>query len=158
MVPCLFGYLPGSLHGHVHSGQVNSWLRRTQRTRVPHANCKFFPQFSKKKKKNTTETDCSTSISTPSYTHPHPSFSTPPTVAAPAVCSLAWVVSLVSSHLLQVSIFGFHFFVHETNGITGQHYLAASSSGILWLGAGGIWLSAFVMVFLPVEMRNRQMF
>ncbi|WVR03640.1 hypothetical protein IAU60_000635 [Kwoniella sp. DSM 27419] len=40
----------------------------------------------------------------------------------------------------------------------GQHYLAAKSSGILWLGAGGIWLSAFVMIFLPVEMRNRQMF
>ncbi|OCF45107.1 hypothetical protein I317_00908 [Kwoniella heveanensis CBS 569] len=40
----------------------------------------------------------------------------------------------------------------------GQHYLAAGSSGILWLGAGGIWLSAFVMIFLPVEMRNRQMF
>ncbi|EME50060.1 hypothetical protein DOTSEDRAFT_68793 [Dothistroma septosporum NZE10] len=40
----------------------------------------------------------------------------------------------------------------------GQHYLATKSSGILWLGAGGIWLSAFMMVFLPVEMRNRQMF
>ena len=25
-------------------------------------------------------------------------------------------------------------------------------------GAGGIWFSAFVMCFLPVEMRNRQMF
>jgi hypothetical protein len=36
--------------------------------------------------------------------------------------------------------------------------LAANTSGILWLGAGGIWLSAFTMVFLPVEMRNRQMF
>ncbi|KAF2855899.1 sugar transporter-like protein [Plenodomus tracheiphilus IPT5] len=40
----------------------------------------------------------------------------------------------------------------------GAQYLAAESSGILWLGAGGIWLSALVMVFLPVEMRNRQMF
>lgn len=40
----------------------------------------------------------------------------------------------------------------------GAQYLAAQSSGILWLGAGGIWLSALVMVFLPVEMRNRQMF
>jgi hypothetical protein len=29
---------------------------------------------------------------------------------------------------------------------------------ILWLGAGGIWLSALMMVFLPVEMRKRQMF
>jgi len=33
-----------------------------------------------------------------------------------------------------------------------------STGGILWLGAGGIWLSALLMVFLPVEMRNRQMF
>jgi MFS family permease len=33
-----------------------------------------------------------------------------------------------------------------------------STGGILWLGAGGIWLSALMMVFLPVEMRNRQMF
>jgi len=40
----------------------------------------------------------------------------------------------------------------------GAHYLASSSAGILWLGAGGIWLSAVMMVFLPVEMRNRQMF
>lgn len=40
----------------------------------------------------------------------------------------------------------------------GEKYLASSSSGVLWLGAGGIWLSALVMVFLPVEMRNRQMF
>ncbi|KAL1601526.1 hypothetical protein SLS60_006441 [Paraconiothyrium brasiliense] len=40
----------------------------------------------------------------------------------------------------------------------GASYLADKSSGILWLGAGGIWLAAFVMVFLPVEMRNRQMF
>ncbi|ODN76288.1 hypothetical protein L202_06217 [Cryptococcus amylolentus CBS 6039] len=40
----------------------------------------------------------------------------------------------------------------------GQKYLASNSSGILWLGAGGIWLAAFVMIFLPVEMRNRQMF
>ncbi|ORY35314.1 major facilitator superfamily domain-containing protein [Naematelia encephala] len=40
----------------------------------------------------------------------------------------------------------------------GQHFIGTSSSGILWLGAGGIWLSSFVMIFLPVEMRNRQMF
>lgn len=40
----------------------------------------------------------------------------------------------------------------------GQKYLAENSSGILWLGAGGIWLSSFVMCFLPVEMRDRQMF
>ncbi|KAH7398568.1 sugar transporter-like protein [Pyrenochaeta sp. MPI-SDFR-AT-0127] len=40
----------------------------------------------------------------------------------------------------------------------GAQFLAEQSSGILWLGAGGIWLSALVMVFLPVEMRNRQMF
>ena len=40
----------------------------------------------------------------------------------------------------------------------GAQYLNAKSSGILWLGAGGIWLSALVMIFLPVEMRDRQMF
>jgi hypothetical protein len=40
----------------------------------------------------------------------------------------------------------------------GQKYLASGSSGILWLGAGGIWLSSFVMIFLPIEMRNRQMY
>lgn len=40
----------------------------------------------------------------------------------------------------------------------GEQYIGSKSSGILWLGAGGIWLAAFVMVFLPVEMRNRQMF
>lgn len=40
----------------------------------------------------------------------------------------------------------------------GQDFLADQSSGILWLGAGGIWLSAVVLCFLPVEMRDRQMF
>jgi hypothetical protein len=40
----------------------------------------------------------------------------------------------------------------------GAQLLADKSDGILWLGAGGIWLSAVVMVFLPVEMRDRQMF
>ncbi|KAI4725111.1 MFS general substrate transporter [Aureobasidium sp. EXF-10728] len=40
----------------------------------------------------------------------------------------------------------------------GASLLADQSSGILWLGAGGIWLSAITMVFLPVEMRDRQMF
>jgi hypothetical protein len=40
----------------------------------------------------------------------------------------------------------------------GEKYLGDGSGGILWLGAGGIWLSAFVMVFLPIEMRNRQMY
>ena len=40
----------------------------------------------------------------------------------------------------------------------GETYLGEKSAGILWLGAGGIWLAAFVMVFLPVEMKNRQMF
>jgi hypothetical protein len=40
----------------------------------------------------------------------------------------------------------------------GAQLLENASSGILWLGAGGIWLSALTMVFLPVEMRNRQMF
>ena len=39
----------------------------------------------------------------------------------------------------------------------GAEYLTGGS-GILWLGAGGIWLAAFSMVFLPVEMRDRQMF
>jgi hypothetical protein len=40
----------------------------------------------------------------------------------------------------------------------GAQLLADNSSGILWLGAGGIWLSALLMCFLPVEMKNRQMF
>jgi len=40
----------------------------------------------------------------------------------------------------------------------GAQYVVSNSAGVLWLGAGGIWLSAFVMVFLPVEMRKRQMF
>lgn len=42
---------------------------------------------------------------------------------------------------------------------TGEKYLGGmGSAGILWLGAGGIWLSSLVMIFLPVEMKNRQMF
>ncbi|KAJ5984600.1 hypothetical protein N7481_006699 [Penicillium waksmanii] len=40
----------------------------------------------------------------------------------------------------------------------GQKYIAEGRSGVLWLGAGGIWLSSFLMCFLPIEMRNRQMY
>ncbi|KAL5338422.1 major facilitator superfamily domain-containing protein [Aspergillus crustosus] len=40
----------------------------------------------------------------------------------------------------------------------GQKYIDQGRAGVLWLGAGGIWLSAILMVFLPVEMRNREMF
>lgn len=40
----------------------------------------------------------------------------------------------------------------------GAQLLADKSDGTLWLGPGGIWLSAVVMVLLPVEMRDRQMF
>ena len=50
------------------------------------------------------------------------------------------------------------FFFGKANISIGASYLASASSGILWLGAGGIWLSALVLVFLPVEMRNRQMY
>lgn len=49
-------------------------------------------------------------------------------------------------------------FGNKSNKSTGASYIADNSSGILWLGAGGIWLASFLMVFLPVEMRNRQMF
>ncbi|EPS25080.1 hypothetical protein POX_c03487 [Penicillium oxalicum] len=42
--------------------------------------------------------------------------------------------------------------------IAGQSLIAKGTSGVLWLGAGGIWLSAVLMCFLPVEMRSRQMF
>jgi hypothetical protein len=40
----------------------------------------------------------------------------------------------------------------------GEKYINEGRSGVLWLGAGGIWLSSFLMVFLPVEMRNREMY
>ena len=40
----------------------------------------------------------------------------------------------------------------------GQKYIAEGRSGVLWLGAGGIWFSAVFLCFLPIEMRNRQMY
>jgi hypothetical protein len=40
----------------------------------------------------------------------------------------------------------------------GAEYVTQNNAGVLWLGAGGIWLAGFAMVFLPVEMRNREMF
>jgi hypothetical protein len=91
--------------------------------------------------------------------HPLPNFSTHPIVAVRVVCYHAWVESLALSPLLQVSI-------HQPSVklsiklivSPGAHYVVSNSAGVLWLGAGGIWLSAFVMVFLPVEMRKRQMF
>jgi hypothetical protein len=30
-------------------------------------------------------------------------------------------------------------------------YVTENNVGVLWLGAGGIWLAVFVMVFLPVK-------
>lgn len=40
----------------------------------------------------------------------------------------------------------------------GQKYIEGGSAGVLWLGAGGIWVSAVFMCFLPIEMKNRQMY
>lgn len=40
----------------------------------------------------------------------------------------------------------------------GQKYIAEGRAGVLWLGAGGIWVSALLMCFLPIEMRNKQMY
>lgn len=40
----------------------------------------------------------------------------------------------------------------------GQKYIAQGRSGVLWLGAGGIWVASLVMCFLPIEMRNKQMY
>lgn len=40
----------------------------------------------------------------------------------------------------------------------GQKYIATGRAGVLWLGAGGIWVSALLMCFLPIEMRNKQMY
>lgn len=82
--------------------------------------------------------------------------STPLIEEVPAACCHALVVLLESLRLLQVSLS--QPILSPVLIFVGQHYLASSSSGILWLGAGGIWLSALMMVFLPVEMRNRQMF
>ncbi|OJJ05890.1 hypothetical protein ASPVEDRAFT_895235 [Aspergillus versicolor CBS 583.65] len=39
----------------------------------------------------------------------------------------------------------------------GQKYISEGGAGVLWLGAGGIWLAAFLLCFLPIEMRNKQM-
>jgi len=41
--------------------------------------------------------------------------------------------------------------------IAGQKYISEGAAGVLWLGAGGIWLAAFLLCFLPIEMRNKQM-
>lgn len=40
----------------------------------------------------------------------------------------------------------------------GQQYIAEGRAGVLWLGAGGIWVSALFLCFLPIEMRGRQMY
>jgi hypothetical protein len=39
-----------------------------------------------------------------------------------------------------------------------QKYVANESAGVLWLATGGIWLAMVVLVFLPIETRNRQAF
>ncbi len=91
--------------------------------------------------------------------HPLPSFSTHPTGVVRVVCCPAWVVSPALWPLLQVSIYWISSNVLiELTVSLGAQYVVSNSAGVLWLGAGGIWLSAFVMVFLPVEMRKRQMF
>ncbi|KAL5335171.1 major facilitator superfamily domain-containing protein [Aspergillus crustosus] len=40
----------------------------------------------------------------------------------------------------------------------GQKFIDEGRAGVLWLGAGGIWLAALLLCFLPIEMRNRQMY
>lgn len=40
----------------------------------------------------------------------------------------------------------------------GQRFIDSGTVGVLWLGAGGIWLSCVALCFLPIDMRNKQMF
>jgi hypothetical protein len=42
--------------------------------------------------------------------------------------------------------------------IAGQIFTAKGTAGVLWLGAGGIWVSALFMCSLTIQMRTRQMF
>lgn len=42
--------------------------------------------------------------------------------------------------------------------LAGQQFIEEGRDGVLWLGAGGIWFASFLMVFLPIEMRKRQMY
>jgi hypothetical protein len=42
--------------------------------------------------------------------------------------------------------------------IASQNFIAEGVSGVLWLGAGGIWVYALFTCFPPIEMRSRQMF
>lgn len=42
--------------------------------------------------------------------------------------------------------------------LAGQKYVNNGSEGVLWLGAGGIWFSCLMLIFLPVEMRKREMY
>lgn len=39
-----------------------------------------------------------------------------------------------------------------------QRYVENESAGVLWLATGGIWLAMLVLIFLPIETRNRQAF
>lgn len=98
------------------------------------------------------------STSTPCYTPVLQNYSTLPTVVVLLVCYLAWVVWLVLLHHLLVSGSPFQRKVLGLIIFSGAQYIGSNNAGILWLGAGGIWLSAFVMIFLPVEMRKRQMY
>lgn len=42
--------------------------------------------------------------------------------------------------------------------VAGQDLITKGTAGVLWLGAGGIWVSALFLCFLPIEMRTRQMY
>ena len=42
--------------------------------------------------------------------------------------------------------------------LAGQKFIDGGSAGILWLGAGGIWVSALFLCLLPIEMRGKQMY
>ena len=136
MVPGLLRDLSRPLHGHVYASSHHRWIRWLECSRVYHANGMYC---------------CTTAMHTLTLTILQ-YFNAVLYASAPELFDTSY----------RGSVSGMLSCMGRLAGIVapyaGAQFLAAKSSGILWLGAGGIWLSALVMVFLPVEMRNRQMF
>jgi hypothetical protein len=94
MVARILRGVPGSLNGHVHTGEEHCGLRWLERSRVHHADSELTPS-----NPDICTNFCSTS--TQYYTHLRPNYSTRNTVVVSVVCCPAWAESLVSSHLMR---------------------------------------------------------
>lgn len=142
MVTCHFRHITRTVYGHVHASAEYGGLRRPQRARVHHAN----------RESNRIIAELLYLYASNLLISGSQYFNAVLYASAPEMFNTSYRASASGMLSCLGRIAGI------VAPIAGQRFIAEGTSSILWLGAGGIWVSALFMCFLPIEMRTRQMF